>query len=448
MTYRVSTLACFWVITTYVPGFAGPNVITFNDDGGWCWFEDERAVVQNGKLIIGSVASGAHDAARRGNIEVVSYDLATTELQRRVLHHRFELDDHDSPAFTVLADGRILAMYSKHGRDNQIHYRITKRAGDISRWQDERVFVPSKSSRVTYSNLHRLDSENDGGGRLYNFYRGYDNSFKPSWMTSDDDGQSWTEHGFWIDFPARQRHRPYVKYISDGKGTVHFVFTEAHPRDFNNSLYHAYYRGGRFYRSDGSLVKAATEGPITPAEATKIFAGDEDNVAWPCDVHLDRQARPVVVYSVQKNSAGLPPGHVDAGADHRYRLARWDGDVWVDCQIAYAGSRLYKREDDYTGLACLDPNDTARVFLSSNVNIQTGERTASGRYEIYQGQMSESEQTCHWTAITENSAVDNLRPIVPMSTSGDAILLWLRGHLRTYTDYDLDVVGTILPSGE
>jgi hypothetical protein len=51
------------------------TVIVFNDDGGWCWFQDERALVSAGTLLIGSVAAGVHDSARRGNIEVVAYDL-------------------------------------------------------------------------------------------------------------------------------------------------------------------------------------------------------------------------------------------------------------------------------------------------------------------------------------------------------------------------------------
>ena len=50
-------------------------VIVFNDGGGWCWYQDERALVSDGTHLIGSVAAGVHDPARRGNIEVVAYDL-------------------------------------------------------------------------------------------------------------------------------------------------------------------------------------------------------------------------------------------------------------------------------------------------------------------------------------------------------------------------------------
>ena len=50
--------------------------ITFNDNGGWCWYQDERALVDtaNGKFIIGSVASGG---SRDSDQEVVVVNIAT-----------------------------------------------------------------------------------------------------------------------------------------------------------------------------------------------------------------------------------------------------------------------------------------------------------------------------------------------------------------------------------
>jgi hypothetical protein len=437
------SLAVCLIATVGISVAANPPIIMFNNDGGWCWFEDERAVVHNGQLTIGSVAAGSHDHSRRGNIEVTTYDLTSRNLKRSVLHERLQHDDHDSPAFCVLGDGRVLAMYCKHGPENRIYYRFSQQPGDTSQWQPEQVFVPSPTSRVTYSNPFRLEFENNGQGRLYNFYRGYDNSYKPSWMTSDDDGRSWTAHGLWIDFASERRHRPYVKYTSNNGDAVHFVFTEGHPRNFDNSLYHAWYRDGAFFRSDGTRVGAVNEGPITPTAATRVYAGDANGVAWPCDLHLDDQQRPVVVYSVQKNGAGQRRTQADSGGDHRYRMARWDGTEWQDHRIAYAGTRLYAGEDDYTGLICSDPNDTNTVYLSSDVNIHNGKPNVSGHYEIYRGRTDDSGKSWTWTAITENSKVDNLRPIVPRSDGQYSILLWLRGTFTTYTNYDLDIVGIV-----
>lgn len=113
--------------------------------------------------------------------------------------------------------------------------------------------------------------------------------------------------------------------------------------------------------------------------------------------------------------------------------------------MAFGGTRLYAGEDDYTGLICLDPHNTNQVYLSSNVDIQTGEPNSSGRYEIFRG-VNDSDNAWTWTAITENSNIDNIRPIVPISDSEDTAVMWLRGTIRTYTDYDLDVVGIVIPT--
>jgi hypothetical protein len=48
-----------------------------------------------------------------------------------------------------------------------------------------------------------------------------------------------------------------------------------------------------------------------------------------------------------------------------------------------------------------------------------------------------------WTAVTKDSTADNIRPIVPIWKNKRYALLWLRGAYRTYTDYDLAVVGFI-----
>ena len=197
----------------------------------------QRAIVHNGKLIIGTGAAGSHDPARRGNIEVVTYDLKTAALRHCVLHEGFELDDHDSPALAVLGDGRILVMYSKHGTENRIYYRISDEPGDTGRWQPQRVFVPSQSSCVTYSNVFRLADENNGRGRQYNFFRGYDNTFKPSRMTMDSHGQPMV--GGSTSLLSDGTVLCQIRF--DNQDKIHFVFTEGHPRDFDNSIYQGYH---------------------------------------------------------------------------------------------------------------------------------------------------------------------------------------------------------------
>ncbi|MFR9567009.1 MAG: hypothetical protein SNH13_07125, partial [Rikenellaceae bacterium] len=130
--------------------------------------------------------------------------------------------------------------------------------------------------------------------------------------------------------------------------------------------------------------------------------------------------------------------------DHRFRIVSWDGDKWQDREIAYAGACLYSVESSYTGLMAFDPVDPRMVYISTDVNPSTGERT-SDKYEIYGAciEASDDISTIKWEAITKNSQKDNLRPLV-VEGDGHKVLMWLHGDWDTFTHYDVDVVGEIL----
>ncbi|HWR51115.1 MAG TPA: BNR-4 repeat-containing protein [Bryobacteraceae bacterium] len=441
-------LACFAAAALAASAADAGRKVVLNDDGGWCWFEDERVVVDRGKLIIGSVAMGTKDPARRGNIEVTVHDIASGVTSVHVLNRPASdverkrwADDHNSPALVARPDGRILAMYAMHGPEEKIYYRVSG-VHDAASWGEEKIFVPSPSSRVTYSNLHLLANENGGRGRIYDFFRGLNNSFKPSYAWSDDFGETWQAGNVFINVPARIRHRPYVKYASNARDTVHIAYTEGHPRNFDNSVYHVFYRDGELRRSDGTPIRAMPEGLKSPDEGTLVFRGDANNVAWTSDLHIDGQGRPYMAFSVQKDSGGLPDRQ--AGEDHRYRYARWTGKAWESEEIAYAGSKLYPGEDDYTGNVALDPHDPDTVYISTNADPVTGKALISRadgqrHWEIFKGRRRAARWT--WTPVTRDSSMDNIRPIVPIWTGKQFALLWLRGKMRAYTDYAFEIVG-------
>lgn len=416
-----------------------PGLITFSDDGGWCWFEDERVIVHDGKLVIGTVAAGRKDPSRRGDIEVTTYDLQKKSIVGFELHDRLQLDDHDSPVFLARPDGRILTLYAKHGPENRFYYRISE-PRDSTRWGPVQRFSPSEETRLTYSNIYCLSAEKN---RIYNLFRGLNGKSKPSYVFSDDLGESWHTGSIVIFSPAV---RPYVRYASNGVNTIHLFYTEGHPRDYDNSVYHVFYRQGQIHRSDGSVIRSLAEGLRSPEEGTRIFKGDAEHVAWTTDIELDDQGRPYVAYSVQVGSAGSAPGKGDE--DLRYRYARWDGKHWLDYALAYAGRRLYPGEDDYTGLVALHPHNPDIVYISTGADPATGAALISKvdgkrHYEIFRGVTRDSGKTWTWNAVTSNSTVDNLRPIVPKWDKQHTALLWLRGAYYAYTNYELEVVGII-----
>ncbi len=469
-TGRISRRFVVAVLTAFVAPLSSaapsPTPIVLKTNGGWCWFQDERAIVAGEKLFFGSVAGGDRAGVSAGDVVVTSRDLRTGQTESTTLHARFQTDDHDVPALLALSDGRLLATYQSHGRTqgfigpDLMRWRRTLRPHDISAWTEERTLPVGGS--VSYSNLFRLNAES---GRILLFHRGV--GFNPNYLVSTDDGATFTYGGRLLSWPRRPEHdprftgisggRPYLKYAQQGGDKIHFVATEDHPSSYDNSLYHAFIRGGQLHHSDGRVIgplSRTAETATRPTDLTCVYRGDVDHVAWMCDVHLDRDGRPRVVFSVQRGGAagrGKRNNSTD-GMDLRYHHARWDGAAWQVHEIAHAGTRLYAGEDDYSGLAAIDPQQPDTVFISTNADPKTGAPLISatdGRrhWEIFRGESSDLGRTWEWTAITRDSTADNLRPIIPIwsEAGGRRIVLWLRGTYRKYTDYDLDVVGLLPP---
>lgn len=441
--------------------------VTLKRNGGWCWFQDERVIVAGGKLVFGSVAGTNGAGSDRGDVEVTAVDLQTRDQQSFKLHPRFQSDDHDVPALLELPDGRILATYQTHGGAPEIsgtdlmRWRRTARPGDVSEWSEEQTLPVGAS--VSYSNLFKLGSED---GRIYLFHRGF--GFNPNYLISDDDGLTFRYGGRLLTWPKPVGNpgytgidggRPYVKYAQQGQDTVHVVTTEDHPRAFDNGIYHGFIRSGKWHGSDGREIAPLSqtrETPMKPTDLTCVFRGDADHVAWMCDMHLDRDGHPHILFSVQRGGSA-DRGQRKAGSDgqdHRFHHARWDGTKWLVHEIAHAGRRLYSGEDDYTGLGAIVPHEPATVFISTDAHPDTGAPLVSatdGRrhWEIFRGLTKDAGTTWTWSPVTQNSTADNLRPIVPISpdSAGHPIVLWLRGSYRSYTDYELDVVGLLPETG-
>ncbi len=410
--------------------------VVLNDNGAWSWFEDERAVVdaEHGLLLVSSVAdaSGSGGRGRSGHIEVaaasIEETLAASRRERVALHERLEDDDHNSAALHVRADGRYVAMYSRHGSDNLTRWRVSRRAGDPTDWGPERTH--DNGARTTYSNLYPMPAES----RLYAFVRsvGHD----PNFLISDDDGMTWRSGGRLVSGPGA----PYVRYVADGRDRIHLVATEQHPRKFANGIFHATVERGQLLRSDGSIADDDIfdlEAPA-PADLTPVFNSGLGH-AWPLDIQLDGSGHPRVVFYVRKGAETSP-------TDRAFYFARFDGSTWHVHPLAQAGNPFAAAESDYTGLVALDPSRADRVFVSTDIHPTTGRPLVSStdgerHFELFLGTTDDDGLTWGWTALTANSAEDNLRPIVPHSDTSDAVLLWLRGTYTGYRDYDLAVVG-------
>lgn len=427
-------------------------------DGGWCWFQDERAILVGDTVVFGSVKSPS------GDIDAHAWNPLTGAVQTFTLAPQHESDDHNVPAFLALSDGRILASWGNHGRvqpkanNQRLWWRRTVRPGDISEWEPTSSLLHSAS--VTYTNLYRLSAEN---GRIYNFSRSI--AFNPNYTLSDDEGETFRYGGRLLSWEQPAKHdskatratgggRPYVKYASNNRDTIHVLTTEDHPGAYQNSIYHGFIRDGSVYTSNSRAVASLSrtqETALKPTDLTVVYKGDADHVAWTVDLQLDASERPVAVFSVQHDGASVQDQRSATGMDLRYYYARHDGSRWHVHPLAYAGTELYGAESDYSGLVAIVPHQPERVYISTNSDPVSGRplvSTTDGRrhHEIFSGLTADGGATWTWTAVTSNSTADNLRPIVPMGDRLGTVVLWLRGTMRTFRDYDLEIVGYVAPN--
>jgi len=111
-------LIALFAITPLASAQESARPILLSDDGAWCWFQDERALVYDRTLLVGAVANGTSDKSRRGDIDLLVCDIDSRRVTRYELHDQFEADDRAAPALLRLPDGRLLAAYSKHACEN------------------------------------------------------------------------------------------------------------------------------------------------------------------------------------------------------------------------------------------------------------------------------------------------------------------------------------------
>ena len=441
----------------YVTG----NLILFNDNGGWCWYQDERAVIDVGgnKLVTGSVASGAGTGGspRNGAIEAVICDLHTRVCNRSVLSTRFGCDDHNAPAFFVRPDGKYIAIYAGHNNDMFSYYRIY----DGFSWLPEQGFdwnanIPGGCvNTVTYSNPYFLAAEN----RLYNFAR-CDDYRSPHFMLSTNFGDTWTFGGQIVTGTAGVGYNSgYFKYSCNGIDRIDFICTEAHPRDVQTSIYHGYISNGMSFRTDGTVVDTNIFDQICPiasdfqlvfSNGTVMPPGMTNYRCWNSDVqwYPDGTIVGIIHARINQFASGGYPDTVDP--NHSFFYCRYDGTSWRATYLCQAGYKLYSDEADYVGLGCVDPHDPNVIYISTRYDPrkvkpdQTDTNPPAFQFrEIWKGVTTNGGLTFTWTPVTYNSVCDNVRPIMPAWDPFHRALLWWRGKYFSAHLYDTAIVGLI-----
>jgi hypothetical protein len=445
-----------------------------------------------------------------GGVDVVAFDLATGNRTRSQLSDIDE-DDHNAPGITILPDGRYLAMYSNHGNtsmgDYLSRYRLSGDQG--ATWSPEQSFnwqtvtgwntAPNANNRVSYHNLYYLANDNGGAGRLYNFSRGTHQSANA--LMFNPASNTWSWGGQLTESATGGYSTGYVKYASNNTDKIYFISTETHPRNYNNSIYAGYISDGKSYDIAGNVVDAnlfdndntAGNGAVPDITSfTKIFQADPAGAgnstvntrAWTVDLNLGPDGNPHGLFTTRwRDDDPLGNGEGSYGSNqekdnngyyhHTLFYAKYDGSQWHVNPVARMGRMMYLAEEDYTGLGAIDPSHPNTIYISTPLDprVYTGDppltpggpsatpspsdyswnptyQVQDGQHEIYRGVTSDNGQTWTWTPITQNSVVDNFRPIIPVWDADNTAVVWFRGTYTTAQNTDAAVVGIINRNAE
>ena len=351
---------------------------------------------------------------KNGDIVIHAYDHVTGNVSGPyTLSVALQVDDHAQPSILIRTDGKLLVFYASHN-GSKAYCRVSAGVEDISAWGNVVDVTPSGQT-VSYPSPIQLTGEENNP--VYCIYRGIVSPATERevvYAKSTDGGATWAAP---VRVFAVTGQRPYFHVAQNGTARIDFIVTDGHPNEIaTNSLYHFYYSGGNYYKSDGTQIIASL--PFTAANVTKIYDGITDH-GWVWDVAIDSAGYPRCVF------ATFP----DATTDHRYQYAFWNGSAWTIREICAAGGPLYSGETYYSGGISLNHSNTNEVYLSKNLG--------SG-WDIWKYVTADDGATWTATQITNDAALQ-FRPVIPRDAQADLPVVWLEGRYTSYTDFDTDV---------
>ena len=416
---HILTLILFLITSFFASSCRQPShIVGMTDNGAWCWFQDPRAVYINNQ----HERTYANWVTNEGELQVGAFDHQSGKIVLFTMKENWDADDHNTGAFLVLHDNRLMLFYAKHCKQG-LYCRKTLYPEDITQWEDE--VVVSDGMDITYAHPIYLTEEQ----RYYVFWRGP--SWKPTFSTSED-GKIWTKPKILIQEKGREGHdiRPYTKICSDGVLGIHCAFTDGHPRkEPENSLYYLNYEKGQLLRADGTWLGSSNNLPIQHSKSDLVYNGNvEKGRAWVWDIAVDQDDHPVIAYT-----------RLPSETDHRYCYARWTGNQWLDVEITKGGGWFPQTpeghtepEPHYSGGMALDPENPSIVYVSQPIN---------GVFEIIKWETQDGGHSWKSDPITHNSQVNQVRPVVPRGYKGSSktLLLWMSGKYEHYTNFDTGI---------
>lgn len=410
--YLVTSDGIRFEILPTVEGGASANItLTSAPDGGWTWFQDARALYASGKTFFVYVDGTS------GAVEVRQYDHATATVSNAVALRTLGTDDHYAPAMLRRAsDGKILIFYSSADQ-TKTYLRVSSSADDVTAFASEADITPSGGTLHFY---HQPVELADG---MYLVIADQVSGSNKRWTysKSTDDGATWSARTSFYQVDGTG-NPIYLKAVQNGDSRIDFVATDAHPSNGVSSIYHFYYEGGSFYRTDGTQITASL--PFDHTSLTTVYnAATEGRRAWLWDIAIDPDTHsPVIVFASFVSTT-----------DHRYMYARWTGTAWAVTEICTAGGYLYAAQPHYSGGVVLDHETPSVVYAS---------RDDGSQFEMWRFTTTDQGATFTGEALTSSSSGKQMRPVAVRNHAPDLKVLWLSGTYTSYTSFSLGIMGS------
>ncbi len=426
----------FTPLTPVEPPFVPPPVeetlvafdVAAKPEGGWCWFQDVRAVYV---ASMGEVVFAYNN--RDGDITVRTVNDTTrvaSAVRRLALA---ETDDHDNPALLRRqSDSKFIAMWTTHV--GSVFQSIAASADDIASLPVSSNITTEfgglgGNAGFTYAHLFQLTGEAGTPKPIYFTVRYHNFGGLPfvGMARSVDDGVNWTDIDGTANAQSLLAEITYHKAVLNGTDRIDFIASN-HPEDTDpvygvQGIYHFYYQGGSLYQTDGTLIGVVGDGPQGGGSYARSALTEVDDgsggTPWLWDIAVDSSHNPVLVYVVYEDP--YPTGR------WHYEYARWTGSAWEHFEIADAGTKFAATSNpahgsQYAGGVVLDQEDPTICYFSSNHGTTF--------HEIYRAVVA-GDDSVAVTAITSDSLEMQIRPI-PVYDAANIKVLWNNG---TYTDY-------------
>lgn len=386
---------------------AGNGTVYFNDDfvpGIWSWYTKPTYVYKNSKHYFTVIDTLNTD------LNVHSYDPDTDTLVSHTLNGLYGSDDHSTASILFRdSDGKILAFGATHNAQT-INLWESQNAGDVSAWENE-VSLDSQIGGGTYNYPIPIQLTGEENDPIYLFYNERGTGIEGEYYSKSVDGGATWSAGTRLFMNGTER--PYFQISKNGTDRIDFACMQGHPNEVVGcSIYHFYYTGGKYYKSDGTEIDKSL--PLEPSDITQVYDGSSAEACiW--ETAIDSSGYPVIVF------ATFP-----TNTDGRYYYARWNGSSWDVNQVCDGGRSFVSTEVMYSGGITLDKGNPNNVWCS---------RLYDGRFEIFKYTTADGGANFTGTQITSDSNYINGRPVCAEGAVNSSPLYW-EGVYITYANTD------------